>query len=64
MKRYFTCEIKTASGCHQATVNKWVIVIEPNHLYSWFIQERNTIMRSEMQICVWWLCLELFLLSK
>ncbi len=46
MKRYFTCEIKTGSKCHQVTVNKWVIVIEPNHLNSWFIQEQNTIMRS------------------
>jgi len=46
MKRYFTCEIKTGSKCHQVTVNKWVIVIEPSHLNSWFIQEQNTIMRS------------------
>ncbi len=51
MKRYFTCEIKTASRCHQVTVNKWVIVIEPNHLNGWFIQEQNTIMRSEIQNC-------------
>ncbi len=64
MKRYFTCEIKTASRCHQVTVNKWVIVIEPNQLNGWFIQEQNTIMRSETQNCVWGLCLELFLLSK
>ncbi len=28
MKRYFTCEIKTASRCHQVTVNKREIVIE------------------------------------
>ncbi len=47
MKTYFTCEIKTASRCHQVTVNKWVIVIEPNHLNGWFIQEQNTIIRSE-----------------
>ncbi len=52
MKRYFRCEIKTASRCHQVTVNKWVNVIQPNHLNSWFIQEQNTIMRSEMQNCV------------
>ncbi len=58
MKRWFTCEIKTASRCHQVTVNEWVIVIEPNHLNGWFIQEQNTIMCSEMQNCVWWLCLE------
>ncbi len=41
MKRYFTCENKTASRCHQVTVNKWVIAIEPNHLNGWFIQEQN-----------------------
>ncbi len=50
MKIYFTCEIKTASRCHQVTVNKWVIVIEPNNLNDWFIEEQNT-MRSEMQNC-------------
>ncbi len=60
MKRYFTCEIKTANRCHQVTVNKWVIVIETNHLNGWLIQEQS----SEMQNCVWWLCLELYLLSK
>ncbi len=43
MKRYFTCEIKTASRCHQVTVNKWVIVIETNHLNGWFIQEQNRV---------------------
>ncbi len=64
MKIYFTCEIKTASRCHQVTFNKWVIVIEPNNLNGGFIQELNTIMRSETQNYVWWLCLELFLLSK
>ncbi len=67
MKRYFTCEIKTASRCHwcrQVTVNKWVIVIEPNHFNGWLIQEQNTIMCSDKQNCIWWLCLELFLLSK
>ncbi len=44
MKRYFKCEIKTASRWQQLTVNKWVIAIEPNHLNGWFIQERNTFM--------------------
>ncbi len=43
-KKNFKCEIKTASRWQQVTVNKWVIVIEPNHLNSWFIQERNTVM--------------------
>ncbi len=32
MKIYFKCEIKTASRWQQVIVNKWVIVIEPNHL--------------------------------
>ncbi len=63
MKRYFICEIKTASMCHQVTVKR-VIAIEPNHLNSWFIQEKNTSMHSEMQNCVWWLCLKYFLLLK
>ncbi len=44
MKRYFKCEIKTASRWQQVTVNKWVIAIETNHLNGWFIQERNTFM--------------------
>ncbi len=39
-------------------------MIEPNNLNGWFIQEQNTIMRSETQNCVWWLCLVWFLLSK
>ncbi len=34
-------KLKTASRCHQVTVNKWVIVIEPNLLNGWFIQEQN-----------------------
>ncbi len=29
-KRYFECEIK--NRWQRVTVNKWVIVIEPNHL--------------------------------
>ncbi len=33
MKRYFICEIKTASRCHQVTVKR-VIAIEPNYLNS------------------------------
>ncbi len=33
-------EIKTASRWQQVSVNKWVIVIEPNHLNDWIIQER------------------------
>ncbi len=41
MKRDFKCETKPASRWHQVIVNKWVIAIEPNHLNSWFIQERN-----------------------
>ncbi len=32
MKIYFKCEIKTASRWQQVIVNKWVIVIEANHL--------------------------------
>ncbi len=32
IKRYFKCEIKTASRWQQVTVSKWVIAIEPNHL--------------------------------
>ncbi len=52
MKRYLTCEIKTASRCHQVTANKWVIVIEPNHLNSWFIQEQNTIMPQKRVVAV------------
>ncbi len=55
MKWYFTCEIKTAGRCHQVTVKKWFIVIEPYHLNGWFIQEQNTIMHAEIY---------LFLLSK
>ncbi len=42
MKRYFKCEIKTASRWQQDTVNKLVIAIEPNHLNGWLIQEQNT----------------------
>ncbi len=41
IKRYFECEIKTASRWQQVTVNKWVIATEPNHLNGWFIQEQN-----------------------
>ncbi len=37
MQRFFKCEIKTASRWQQFTVNKWIIVIEPNHLNGWFI---------------------------
>ncbi len=37
----FKCETKPASRWHQVTVNKWVTATEPNHLNSWFIQERN-----------------------
>ncbi len=40
MKSYFKCEIKTASRWQQVTVNKGVIVTEPNHLNDWFIQEQ------------------------
>ncbi len=32
MKRYFKCEIKTASRWQQVIVKKWVIAIEQNHL--------------------------------
>ncbi len=56
-KKNFKCEIKTASRWHQVTVNKRVIAIEPNHLNSWFIHERNTFMllRDAKQccVCVW-----------
>ncbi len=56
-KKYFKCEIKTSSRWQRVTVNKWVIVIEPNHLNEWFIQERITIMllRDTKQCCdcVW-----------
>ncbi len=45
-KRYFECEIKTSNRWQKVTVNKWVIVIEPNHLNGWFIQERNTVICS------------------
>ncbi len=31
-ERYFKIEIKADSRWQQVTVNKWVIVIEPNHL--------------------------------
>ncbi len=41
MKIDFKCEIKTTSRWQKVTVNKWVIATEPNHLNSWFIQERN-----------------------
>ncbi len=41
-KRYFECEIKTSSRWQQVSVNKWVVVIEPNHLNDWFIRERIT----------------------
>ncbi len=57
IKKYCKCEIKTASRWHQVTFNKWVIAIEPNHLKSWFIQERNIVMllRDAKQCCgcVW-----------
>ncbi len=39
-KRYIECEIKTTNRWQQVSVNKWVIVIEPNHLNDWIIQER------------------------
>ncbi len=52
MKRYFTCEIITASRCHQVTIKK-VIVIEPNHLNGWFIQEQNTvILIRDAKLCM------------
>ncbi len=46
-KRYFECEIE------QVTDNKWFIVIEPNHLNDWFIQEQITVMmlRDTKQCC-------------
>ncbi len=63
IKIYFKCEIKTASRCEQVTVDKGVIVTEPNHLDSRLIQEGNTVIaqRHKIVLC---LCLELFLLSK
>ncbi len=42
MKSYFKCEIKTASRWQQVTVNKGVIVTEPNHLNDLLIQEQNS----------------------
>ncbi len=48
-KRSFECEIKNASRWQQVSVNKWVIAIEPNHLNSWFIQERTPSSCSETQ---------------
>ncbi len=42
----------TSSRCQQFTVKR-VIVIEPNHLNSWFIQERNTVMLPrEAKLCM------------
>ncbi len=64
MKRYFECEIKTASRWQQVTVNKWVIATEPNHLNGWFIQERNNIimlLRDAKQCCS---CKELFFVGE
>ncbi len=58
-KRFFKCEIKTTSRFQQDTV-KGVIPIEPNHLNSWFIQERNTVMFLRDAK----LCLEVVLLWK
>ncbi len=57
--RYFICEIKTANRWQYVSVNKWVIAIEPNHLNSWFIQERITVICSETQT-VLWLCWNYF----
>ncbi len=61
MKRYFKCEIKTASRWQQVTIN---IVTEPNHLNGWFIQEQNTVklLRDAKLFCGG--CLELFLVGE
>ncbi len=48
---YFKYENKTTSKCHQVTVNKWVIVIKPNHMNSWFIQEQNTMLLRDKKLC-------------
>ncbi len=58
------CDIKTTSRGQQVTVNKWVIVIEPNQWNGGFIQERITVMLLRDAKQRVWLCLELFLLAK
>ncbi len=50
MKRDFKCETKPASRWHQVTVNKWVVVIKPNHLNGWFIQERIISQNSALAV--------------
>ncbi len=62
----FKSEIKSPAGVsrwHHVTVNKWVIVTEPNHLNEWFIQERITVMllRDAKHRCS---CLEEFFVSE